>query len=472
MILPSFRIASPRRVTASVALEPVHNALTSLALLNVPDRLPDMDAWVPATAALLSPEERRTNRLVFETLGEALIADQERPDFTSYLDNLAAQDPVSLRDRMLERLCSYATATTSPTPAGLLADNQSFAAYVARLYPGDPPDPALLSEAHTLLNHPSAMRQLIVSHLRAMWDKHLAAEWRRWCGILQAAADELNRRNWSRGAATDTIRAFIGRDLPPSIGSQLDGVEHITFVPSPHIGLHAARFNQPSKLWVFVRCRTEDLPFRQEPVKRIELVGPLNALADETRLRILQLLAPREEMLAQELIAQLGLSQSSVSRHLKQLTATGYLIERRSDGANKSYRLNPRRLDWTFLTLKSLLSESNIEAEAVQAAQRATEEATRAEQPAELRRYLDLAGRVARWPNKFTDQRRVVAYLATRFEVGREYTEREVNALLNQWHTFGDPVTLRRELYDDHLIDRTRDGARYWLVADRDAPLS
>ncbi len=61
-------------------------------------------------------------------------------------------------------------------------------------------------------------------------------------------------------------------------------------------------------------------------------------------------------------------------------------------------------------------------------------------------------------------------WLADRFEPGVKYTEREVNALLNQWHTFGDPVTLRRELYDDRRIDRTRDGARYWLVVDRDAP--
>ncbi len=470
MTLPPFRIATPRRVSASVAPEPVYNALTSLALLNAVDRLADVEAWVPATAAALSPDEKRTNRLVFEVLGEALVAEQDWPDFTAYLDDLAAQDPTGLRDRALARLCGTASGSAGPTPAGLLADSQSFAAYVAQLSPGDPPDPGLLAEAHALLNHPPAMHERIVSHLRAMWGGHLSAEWRRWGGILESAAAELNKRNWSRGSATDTIRAFIGRDLPPGIASQLDGVEHITFVPSPHAGLHASRFGHPAKVWVFVRCRTEDLPFRQEPIKRVELVGPLNALADETRLRILQLLTRREEMQAQELIAQLNLSQPSVSRHLKQLTATGFLTERRSDGANKSYRLNPRRLDWTFLTLKSLLSGANAEAEAAETAQRAVEEAARAEQPAELRAYLDAAGRVARWPTKFSDQRRIVAYLATRFEAGRVYTEREVNALLNQWHTFGDPVTLRRELYDDRLIDRTRDGARYWLVVDRDAP--
>ena len=40
------------------------------------------------------------------------------------------------------------------------------------------------------------------------------------------------------------------------------------------------------------------------------------------------------------LIAALDLSQSSVSRHLKQLVAMKYLYERRGEGANKTYRLS------------------------------------------------------------------------------------------------------------------------------------
>ena len=44
----------------------------------------------------------------------------------------------------------------------------------------------------------------------------------------------------------------------------------------------------------------------------------------------------------------------------------------------------------------------------------------------------------------------------------REYAEREVNQLLNQWHSYQDPATLRRALYDAQLLDRTLDGARYW----------
>ena len=53
-------------------------------------------------------------------------------------------------------------------------------------------------------------------------------------------------------------------------------------------------------------------------------------------------------------------------------------------------------------------------------------------------------------------------FLAAKFEVGREYSEKEVNEILNQNHTFGDPAMLRRELYIARLLDRTPDGSRYW----------
>ena len=54
-------------------------------------------------------------------------------------------------------------------------------------------------------------------------------------------------------------------------------------------------------------------------------------------------------------------------------------------------------------------------------------------------------------------------FLAAKFEMGREYSEKEVNEILNQNHTFGDPALLRRELYMKKLLDRTPDGNRYWL---------
>jgi hypothetical protein len=83
----------------------------------------------------------------------------------------------------------------------------------------------------------------------------------------------------------------------------------------------------------------------------------------------------------------------------------------------------------------------------------------------ELQNYLDEQGRVKEWPskrNKGKFQRLVLEYLATKFEVGVIYTEKQVNAILNQHHTFGDAAMLRRELFERGLINRERDGSAYW----------
>jgi hypothetical protein len=85
-----------------------------------------------------------------------------------------------------------------------------------------------------------------------------------------------------------------------------------------------------------------------------------------------------------------------------------------------------------------------------------------------LKKYLDEEGRVTRWPgHKFSaDRKLIVAYLAEKFETGREYTEREVNDILNRHHTFEDWALLRRELYEQGYMNRAKDGTRYWRTPD------
>lgn len=86
----------------------------------------------------------------------------------------------------------------------------------------------------------------------------------------------------------------------------------------------------------------------------------------------------------------------------------------------------------------------------------------------DLTNYLDAQGRVKKWPSRQYKkyQRAVLVYLAAQFEAGQRYTEREVNQLLNQHHTFGDPALLRRELIEAQLVTRLRDGSAYWRTED------
>ena len=80
---------------------------------------------------------------------------------------------------------------------------------------------------------------------------------------------------------------------------------------------------------------------------------------------------------------------------------------------------------------------------------------------------FDAAGRMARWPHKYSVQRLALWVMWMQFEPRRVYTEREVNAVLKAWHTWGDHVTLRRELINDRLLTRKPDGSQYRKVPAR-----
>ena len=74
---------------------------------------------------------------------------------------------------------------------------------------------------------------------------------------------------------------------------------------------------------------------------------------------------------------------------------------------------------------------------------------------------FDVGGRLVRWPRKFSHQRLAMWVLWTQFDGKRVYTEREVNEIIKRWHTWGDHVTLRRELINHRLVSRKSDCSEY-----------
>src|SRR5213595_1552927 len=73
------------------------------------------------------------------------------------------------------------------------------------------------------------------------------------------------------------------------------------------------------------------------------LFGRMTALADATRSRLL-LALDRNELTVNELTSILQLPQSTISRHLKMLSAEGWL-EARAEGTSRHYRLSAASLD-------------------------------------------------------------------------------------------------------------------------------
>ncbi|WP_346937618.1 DUF2087 domain-containing protein [uncultured Clostridium sp.] len=77
-------------------------------------------------------------------------------------------------------------------------------------------------------------------------------------------------------------------------------------------------------------------------------------------------------------------------------------------------------------------------------------------------RFIDHEGRIKIWPKKKEVKIEILKYLATKFEYDYLYSEKEVNNIIINWHTFEDYFLLRRGLIDYKFLCRKKDGSEYW----------
>jgi ArsR family transcriptional regulator len=356
-------IARQGGISLSVALEPAQNVLNSMILLNAVDKLSGLGEWVNQTAARLSPGQLYRNRLVLEGLHYAALPERRYPSFAAYLDALATYDPIAMRDRLLWQIARphpKGTAGGQPEqliePAALLASVDIYLTFLQQHFHGI--DVEVETETHALLNDPPAMRDVIVAHLREMWREHVSAEWERVKPMLQEAVSAFQRLDLSRMSATEAMRAVTGQEPDEHWERLIQQSKAIIFVPSAHLGPYLRKFNAgPTKtLWILFGARPpEGTSSGGSALSRSDLLVRLGALTDDTRLRILALLSQHDELCAQDIMTELDLTQSATSRHLRQLSATGYVIERRREIA-KCYTLNRERVRETFDALDRFLS--------------------------------------------------------------------------------------------------------------------
>ena len=85
----------------------------------------------------------------------------------------------------------------------------------------------------------------------------------------------------------------------------------------------------------------------------------------------------------------------------------------------------------------------------------------------EIASFIDADGRLTSLPAKKKKRILALVWLADQLPADRDYSEKEFNDVLQTLHTFGDPATLRRELFDFYQINRTLNGRHYCVNPDR-----
>jgi hypothetical protein len=176
------------------------------------------------------------------------------------------------------------------------------------------------------------------------------------------------------------------------------------------------------------------------------LLSFFKAMANESRLRIVGLLAERERSV-QELAETIGVKEPTVSHHLAVLKQLG-LVSSRAEGVTRWYALRPETLTEFNRTL---FDQDRVSA--MTAPKQSWEEKVRST-------FIQPDGRFIHLPSSRRKRWVLLKGLAEAFEDGRRYPEAEVNEILQRSHW--DSATMRREMIGWRML--TRDKGVYWRL--------
>lgn len=176
------------------------------------------------------------------------------------------------------------------------------------------------------------------------------------------------------------------------------------------------------------------------------LLAFFKAMANESRLRIIGLVAERERSV-QELAELLDLKEPTVSHHLAALKALD-LLHVRVEGVTHWHRLRPEGLhDFN----RALFDQKDLTA-------LAKPEQTWEEKV--IANFLLPDGTLKTLPASRRKRWVLLKWQMSGFEEGRRYPEKEVNAILQRRHP--DAATMRREMIGWKML--AREDNIYWRL--------
>jgi DNA-binding transcriptional ArsR family regulator len=355
---------APEIVTVEFELSPVRVILDAIKTLADEEQLPGVSPWLVETSAHMTHEERRKIKMIGWAFWDAIKPKRAWADFENYMNYLEQRQVNQWLPEAVQWLIDEDTEKYPNLTADMLFSDlelyksvtRNFFAYHMKAEKGDEYDEDFFVTIYQWMQTPQQSWQLAINTLRDAWRTHVRAEYERNLPLLRETINAFQQQDYEGLQALEAIRAVTGRDMT----GLFDNLpRHLVFVPVWYLGPYLGRYDsaEAQTAWILFNVRapsgSKNAP---SSLGRQELNMRLNALADDTRLRMLELIAQHDEICAQDIITALDITQSAASRHLRQLTVTGFLTERRRDTA-KCYTLNTTRLKETISGLKTFLRQ-------------------------------------------------------------------------------------------------------------------
>ncbi len=346
-----------------VKLEPALNIFGSMLLVAHANDDPGIHEWVTKTWAQMSAEEKFRHKLVIIGFYHAVTPVTPDATFEAYLANLEATPPSGIRDRLLSAYAKICMTEEAKKNVGqpvdwdeVLSSSKNYVEFLRYRFGDEGVEENVETRAYDYVIDPAALKQLIAGHLRWFWKNYLEVEWNRVRPMLEESARAFNNLDWSSKARSEIIEIITGKEIHESKwGDEILQTKELVFVPNAHFGPYIRPMKIGDNFYIYFGAHLpEGSDVRVPELDRAEIVSRISALADDTRLQILRMIADNGEMRSQEIMEVINLSQPSVSRYLSQLTAAGYLQERRANGA-KAYILNEDRIEKTLKAVSAFL---------------------------------------------------------------------------------------------------------------------
>lgn len=178
-----------------------------------------------------------------------------------------------------------------------------------------------------------------------------------------------------------------------------------------------------------------------------KVVNYHKALADPTRIKILILLA-EGELNGGELAGKLYVTPATITHHATKLREASLINERRDK--NTIYF----SLNHYFIKNSAAATEELIYRRAEKGGE-TMEEKNEALRMSIIRNFFTADGRLKNIPSQFKKKLIVLEHIVSRLEMGRKYSEKEINEFIKLYHD--DFATIRREFIMHQYMYRDKD---------------